>query len=115
MSYDLLVWEGPRPGNAQHLRETLDKIYERRERGEKPDPPSPKIAEFTAALLRRWPDIEDSDSPWSASGAGHADGSILSVHIQWGREQEVSEFVAGLAQVFGLVCYDCQRGKGLRP
>ncbi|MGM7648890.1 hypothetical protein ACSVDM_28605 [Nocardia sp. JW2] len=115
MSYDLLVWEGPRPGNAQHLRETLDQISERHSRAHKPDPASPKIAEFVAALLRRWPDIEHPASPWSVSGTGYVDGPILSVHIQRGRAQEVSEFVAGLAQVFGLVCYDCQRGRGLRP
>ncbi len=115
MSYDLLVWEGSRPGDARELRETLDEIRDRSERGGQPDPPSPRIAEFIEALLRRWPDGEGAASPWSVSGTGYADGSVLSVHIQWSREEEVSEFVAGLAQVFGLVCYDFQRGRGLRP
>ncbi|WP_157225001.1 hypothetical protein [Nocardia thailandica] len=114
MSYDLLVWDGPRPDNAQDLRDTLDKIGERHARDRKPDAPSATIAEFVAALLRRWPDVEVPGSPWAASGTGHADGSILDVHIRWGREHEVSEFVAGLAQVFGLVCFDCQQGE-LRP
>ncbi|MEU4319644.1 hypothetical protein AB0F85_07210 [Nocardia fluminea] len=119
MSYHMRIWEGKRPSSAAHPDEVLLRMGDladgRYLRGEDPDPPNPKIAEFIAALLRRWPDIEEEGSPWSSSGTGYADGPTLTVHIQWGREEEVSEFVAGLAMVYGLVCYDCQPGRGLRP
>lgn len=119
MSYDSKIWEGERPSSAEDLHEILDRMGDRANdrylRGEEPDPPSPKIAEFIAALLRRWPYCGQEGSPWSSSGTGYTDGPTLTVRIQWGREQEVSEFVAGLAKVYGLVCYDCQQGRGLRP
>ncbi|MFI6047688.1 hypothetical protein ACIA8C_39145 [Nocardia sp. NPDC051321] len=118
MSYDLQIWEGERPSSDAELRRVLDRISEDMERrvvaGEPPDPPSPAIVDFVQSLLRRWPDCGQEGSPWSAGGTGDADGSSLTVLIQWGREAEVSEFVAGLAQVHGLVCYDCQSGR-LRP
>lgn len=117
MSYDLKIWEGETPSSHAELHRVLDRISEDMERragaGEPPDPPSPAIADFIQALLRRWPDSDD-DSPWSAGGTGDADGSSLTVLIQWGREAEVSEFVAGLAKVHGLLCYDCQSAR-LRP
>lgn len=118
MSYDLRIWEGEEPSSNAELRRTLDRISEDTERrvvaGEPLDPPSPAIASFVQALLRRWPDCGKEGSPWSSGRTGDAHGSTLHMHIRWGREAEVSEFVAGLAKVHGLVCYDCQTNR-LRP
>ncbi|MEV0760417.1 hypothetical protein [Nocardia sp. NPDC050435] len=117
MSYDLRIWEGDQP-RTDEVRGVMDRFADESERrllaGEPPEPPSPKIAEFVQALLRRWPDCGEEGSPWSRGGTGDAEGSRLYVYIQWGREAEVSEFVAGLAKVYGLNCYDCQTGR-LRP
>ncbi|WP_433672171.1 hypothetical protein ACQP06_11320 [Nocardia sp. CA-136227] len=119
MSYDLDIWEADRTrSDADHWYE-LDRINEDQSerilKGAKPYPlpPSSKISDFTQALLRRWPEDEE-DSPWSCGGAGDADGSFVCVRIQWGREDEVSAFVAGLAKVYGLVCHDRQTGR-FRP
>ncbi|MEU7145016.1 hypothetical protein ABZ942_36625 [Nocardia sp. NPDC046473] len=118
MSFDMLVWEGERPDNDADLHNVLDSLSRYREgrvvRNERPDPPSPKIADFVQALLRRWRDCGEEGSPWSCGGTGDADGSSLNIYIRWGREDEVAPFVAGLAKVHGLVCYDQQQGC-LRP
>ncbi|MFE5460021.1 hypothetical protein [Nocardia sp. NPDC056564] len=118
MSYDLRIWAGAKPGSDADLRRVLDRISGDNERrvvaGDPLYPASPAIADFVQALLRRWPDCGEPGSPWSSGGTGDAHGPSLEVHIRWGREAEVSEFVAGLAEVHGLVCYDCQTDR-LRP
>ncbi|GAB2678704.1 hypothetical protein [Nocardia goodfellowii] len=118
MSYDLEIWEGEQPCCATNLRKTLDAMSDASEqrylRGEASELPSPKIKDFVEALLRRWPDCGEDASPWSSAGTGHAEGSSLHINIQWGRQDEVSTFVAGLAKVHGLNCYDPQQNR-LRP
>ncbi|MFF2085935.1 hypothetical protein ACFVVM_19325 [Nocardia sp. NPDC058176] len=117
MSFDLVVWEGERPGtdvDAMAVVTSLSEYLEGRlVRDVRADPPTPPIAEFVAALLRRWPD-SDASSPWATSGTGDADGSSLQINIRWGPHDEVAAFVAGLAKVHGLVCFDPQVGR-LRP
>lgn len=117
MSYDLRIWEGSRPSDDAELRSVLDSLSEAEERRVLAEaaaaPPTPAVADFIEALLRRWPDCGEG-GPWSSSPRQSAHGSHLYINIQWGRETEVSEFVAGLAKVWGLNCYDCQQGR-LRP
>lgn len=112
-----MIWEGEQPTSDADACAIMiarsEDIEARLDRGEDPAPPTPEIADFTAALLRRWPDSGDN-TPWAVSGAGYADGSSLSVHIRWGDHDEVSTFVAGLAKAHGLICYDPQQGR-LRP
>ncbi|MFI1237134.1 hypothetical protein [Nocardia salmonicida] len=96
MSYDLDIWEGEQPTSDAELRQKIIDIGDMHDgrylRDEQPDPPTPKIAEFMQALLRRWPDVSEEGSPWKVGGAGDADGPTL----------------------HGLVCLDCQTGR-LRP
>ena len=109
MSFDLAVWEGERPASdADALRE-----YERRmdalESGET-EPPTPAIAAFVAALLERWPDLDDDEaSPWAGSPLiADASGSTFYTGMAWSRADEAGAFVAATARAHGLVCFDPQ-------
>ncbi|MFF2550760.1 hypothetical protein ACFVUS_07150 [Nocardia sp. NPDC058058] len=118
MSYDLVIWEDEPPCCEVSLFKTLNAMSDASEqrclRGEADEPPTAKIADFVQALLRRWPDCGEEGSVWSCSGTGHIDGRSLNVRTQWDTAAEVSAFVAGLAKVHGLNCYDPQQGR-LRP
>jgi hypothetical protein len=68
MSYDLAVWERPRPANNQAALETHIELMDRSEALAEPEEPSPAIAAHIQGLLERWPDITEEaskDSPWS--------------------------------------------------
>ncbi len=96
------------------MLDSLSEVEERRVLAEEPAaPPTAAIADFIQALLRRWPDVGQR-SPWSSRLTQSANGSVLYVNIRWGEETKVSEFVAGLAKVWGLNCYDGQQDR-LRP
>ena len=71
MSYDLAVWEGPRPESdavaavefARRVSE-MDRLYDA---GEPMTEPSAAIREFVATVEERYPDDEDDPgaSPWA--------------------------------------------------
>jgi hypothetical protein len=68
MSYAMSVWEGEPPADDEAARATCRALYEQHVKREYPTPPTSKIAEFVAILVRRWPDPEealDDDSPWA--------------------------------------------------
>ncbi|MFC1410309.1 hypothetical protein ACEZCY_13680 [Streptacidiphilus sp. N1-12] len=89
MSFDLGVWfEGERPSRA-----------------------AAAVAGFYAALVAKFPEVEDvgdESSPWSA-GLDVDDGCVL-MAMQWGRAAEVAPRVVELAGQSGLICFDPQAG-----
>src|SRR5690349_14735494 len=67
MSFDLAVWEGPRPATDEDAAEVHEQLMERLE-SDWSAPPTPAIVSYVAALTARWPDIDapgGEDSPWS--------------------------------------------------
>ncbi|WP_127480686.1 hypothetical protein [Nocardioides pantholopis] len=119
MTYDLAVWEGPRPESDESAAICFAQLLDRPES----DPhatadPTPAIRAYVDALLARWPDItEDAgeDSPWADGPLiGNASGSSIHFSLVWSAAEEASEFAARLAHDHGLVCYDPQR-EALRP
>ena len=91
MSFDLAVWEGPRPATDAEAADVHERLMERFESDES-QPPTPAIVSYVAALTARWPDIDapgGEDSPWS-------------------RAEEVAEVASRIAAEHGLVCFDPQ-------
>ena len=99
MSFDLAVWEGPRPTSDAAAGEVFARLLAALDAGES-EPPTPGIAAFVDALLARWPDLDvDESSPWSAT---HLIGDAS------GRADEAGAFIAATAREHGLACYDPQ-------
>lgn len=117
VSYDLTVWEGPRPADAAAADDRYEQIVAVLESGQT-QPPTPAIRAYVDALLERWPDITDDggeDSPWADGPLiGNANGSFIYFAMVWSRCEEASEFAARTAAAHGLICYDPQ-SQTLRP
>ena len=118
MSYDLAVWKGDRPADDVAAREQYLHLYDRYIRSQQLLPPTPRIATYAGALLRRYPDIDSEigeDSPWAdAPLVGDASGPLIYFGIVYSQCDEVSAWASQLAAEHGLVCYDPQLDK-LRP
>ena len=112
MSFDLAVWEGPRPRSDAEAAEHFDDLVAQAEDDTDPRPPTPAIAAFVEALAERHPELtaeSGDESPW-ASGPliGGASGSSLHLNVVWSRAAETAASVADLAADHGLVCFDPQ-------
>ena len=111
MTFDLAVWEGERPATDEAAAEIYEQLMDRLEQGEL-EPPTERIRTYIAALLARWPDIDQEggeDSPWADSPLiENAFGSAIYFAMVWSRADEAGEFAARTAQQHGLVCYDPQ-------
>ncbi|WP_340540911.1 hypothetical protein [Nocardioides sp. GXZ039] len=120
MSFDLAVWEGPRPASDEEAAQVYEQLMERMETAidDDPVPPSPRIRSYVDALLARWPDLTDDgseDSPWADGPMiANAFGEAIYFSMVWSRAEEASEFAARTAAEHGLVCFDPQ-SEALRP
>ena len=117
MSYDLLVWEGPRPADDVEAAEVSERLMALVE-ADDAAPPTEVITEFVDQLLRRWPDITKDTgevSPWADGPMiGNASGSMIYFSMVFSMADEASAFAAELAQRLGLQCFDPQLEQ-LRP
>ncbi|MDG4829058.1 hypothetical protein O7627_07025 [Solwaraspora sp. WMMD1047] len=118
MSYDLAIWEGERPADNEMAGRMFASLYLRYIDSDDLQPPTDRIRAYAAALLDRYPDIDDdagADSPWSTAPlANEAVGPLMYFPMVWSRCEEVSAWAAQLAAEHGLVCYDPQL-ECLRP
>lgn len=118
MSYDLAVWEGDKPADNAIAGEVFTQLYDRYIDTDEESPPSPRIAEYVAALLARWVDLtedEEDTSPWSTGPLiDEAAGPLIYFPMRYSMAEEASAYAAELAASMGLVCFDPQAG-GLRP
>jgi hypothetical protein len=112
MTFDLAVWEGPRPETDEAASIVYGQLMDRMETGELDAEPTPRIHAYVDALLSHWPDITEesgADSPWADSPLiGNAFGDAIYFAMVWSRADEAAEFAARLADQHGLVCYDPQ-------
>lgn len=116
VSFDLAVWEGPRPSSDDEALATYESLYEKwfgRERDESLDNrPTPGIFEYIEALLARWPDITTDageSSPWADGPIiNNAAGNFFYFSMVWSRAEEAAAFCADTARTRGLVCFDPQ-------
>lgn len=117
MSFDLVIWEGPRPASDEEAAAQHERLAELEEEGVQEEP-TPGIRAFVDALLARWPDIHldaGEHSPWSDGPLiANASGGSIHLAMQWSRAEEASAFVVSTAVEHGLVCFDPQ-SETLRP
>jgi hypothetical protein len=114
MSFNLAVWEGPRPGtNADALAE-FERLYAEYMEGESVAPTA-RVKAFIAAITAKYPDLVDlpddqvDDGVWSDGPLiNNASGPLFYFGIVWSRVEEVAPFVAEVARSEGLVCFDPQ-------
>jgi hypothetical protein len=118
MSIDMAVWEGERPSSDDEALQMFEALYERYVEREPGGEPMPKIREFVAALLERFPDFDDLDddeadeSPWADSPLiGNASGPLFyfSMVVNEAAE-EAWDLALQTAERLDLVAFDPQSG-----
>ena len=118
MSYDLAVWEGPRPKDDTAALETYLSLYDRYVDTDETFEPTPAIRRYVEALLARWPDIttdDGEDSPWSGGPMiDNAAGPFFYFGMGGSQLDDASQFAAEVAAAHGLNCFDPQ-SEALRP
>lgn len=74
--------------------------------------PSEKMLNFVDALLRKYPDLtETDDTVWSDGPLrGNIIGQFINLGIMWSGYEEAIPFVIATAHSFHLHCYDPQDG-----
>jgi hypothetical protein len=115
MSFDMSVWQGEPPADDAAARTTFRALYGKYIEREYPTPPTSKIAEFVAILVKRWPDDTDEafdESPWAAAPLiREASGPVMYFAISYSRADEAASFAAATAAQLGLVCFNPQEGR----
>ena len=117
MSYDLAVWEGPRPTSNAHALRVFRVLYDRLFNGAEHVPPSPSIQSYVARLVDRWPDVDsgaegDEQGPWPYQPLiGNAAGPLIYFAVRASRAADVAGYAVALAAEAGLVCFDPQTGE----
>jgi hypothetical protein len=114
----MAVWEGERPSSDEEAAQTFETLYERYVEGEPDSEPTPRIAEFVAALLERFPDFDDLDddeaerSPWADSPLiGNATGPLVYFSMVTNEAAEKAwDLAVRTAERLGLVAFDPQSG-----
>lgn len=116
MSYDLAVWNGPRPASAAEAgveyERRMEALYASLSDSAGRTPPSAPIRAFVDAVVARFPEL-DMDSgpecPWaSAPLIDEAVGDIIYFPMTYSGAEFARDPVAEVAASLGLVCYDPQ-------
>lgn len=120
MSYNLAVWDGPRPESNEAAGAAFLKLAAHWFDGQPADPsPTAPIRSYVEALLDRWPDItEDAgeDSPWADGPLiNNAAGPLFYFAMVYSQAEEAVSFAAQLAAERGLICFDPQAEALLMP
>ncbi|GAA4632442.1 hypothetical protein GCM10023196_065910 [Actinoallomurus vinaceus] len=112
MSYDVAVWEGPRPSDDREAAEVHERLYADYLDADEIEPVLDVVRRFVEVLTRQWPDTNTGDdTPWAGVPLlKGASGPYVYLSISWSAAEEVSAFVADVADQFGLVCFDPQAG-----
>lgn len=103
MSYNVAVWEGPRPINNSAAGVEFDRLMDVAEAQDAP--PTPRIVAFVKALLALWP---DGASPWALEPMRDACGPIVFLGVRFDDAEGALPLIAGTAHRRGLVCFGPQ-------
>jgi len=112
MSYDLAIWDGPRPASDHDAGERHGQLYEKYIENEYQTEVSERLKELIGHLTEQWPEEGvDDDSPWAAGPLiNEASGPYMYLALAWKAADSVSGFIAQVAGVLDLVCFDPQTG-----
>jgi hypothetical protein len=117
VSFDLAVWEGPKPQTDTDALAEFERLYAEHIGSGSNEAPSPAIREFVAAITTDHPDLTDlpddeiDEGVWSDGPLiNNARGPFFYFGIVWSRAEDVAPTVARIAAKRGLVCFDPQAG-----
>ena len=116
MSYDLAVWEGPRPATAAdaaaEYEKRMDAMEQELDGPGDPPPPTPGIRGFVEDALAQYPELTENsgpECPWaSAPLIGEAMGDLIYFPMTFSGAEYARDVIAEIAHARGLVCYDPQ-------
>lgn len=116
MSYDLAVWKGSLPADAEaaaaEYGRRMDAMEAALEQDGLREPATPAIHAFVEAALVRYPalDGESGDEcPWASSPLiGEAVGDLIYFPMTFSGAVYARDVLAEIAELHGLVCYDPQ-------
>lgn len=109
MSFDLAFWHSPQPASAAEAQRIYVGLCEQNGAAATP---TPKIAEFIAAVVQKYPQIDDwpeddiDSCPWSIAFDQSPGGVVIC--MVWSVGDEVVNFLLEQASRCGLVAYDPQ-------
>jgi hypothetical protein len=114
VSYDLVVWRGPRPNDAVEAARFYEAHMRAVEDGEAP--PSRAIQSFLDEVTDRIPAERDPlvGSAWAGSAWDDAVGDVAILTFRPDRAGVVLDVCGRVAAEHGLVCYDPQTGSLVR-
>jgi AcrR family transcriptional regulator len=113
MSFDIAVWEGPRPASDQEAEALFADLADRYLEGD-PSAPTEAIVAFVRELVEVYPDDlpderVDDECIWASMPVlGDAAGPIAYLTIRWSDAERATPTIAALARRRGLVCFDPQ-------
>jgi hypothetical protein len=115
MSYDLAVWVGPRPANAEAADAEFARRMDAMEEQIGSDAelaPAPELMAFVEAALARYPELDENsgpECPW-ASGplSGEIVGDLIYFPMTFSGAEYARDVLAELVASRALVCYDPQ-------
>ena len=114
MSYDLAVWNGPRPPDDEAAGEVYDELTAWFDDDDdvEPEPATPPIRAFLAELLERYPGLGtagDEASPWAVGPEpGDVNGDFVYLTMTYSGAGRCLEWIVAAALRRGLVVYDPQ-------
>ena len=116
MTYDLAVWEGPKPADnaraATEYERRMDAMEEALAAREDTPAPTPAIQAFLGAALARFPELnQDSgrDCPWATAPLkDEAIGDLIHFPMTFSGAEYARDPLAEIADSLGLVCFDPQ-------
>ena len=84
---------------------------------EQAEPPHAALLAFVAALLARYPDLDDENETCWAAGPLRDEilGRFINVAVVWSQADEAWTFFRETARVHGLICYDPQTDRVYPP
>ncbi|MEU8890471.1 hypothetical protein [Streptomyces sp. NPDC048442] len=113
MSYDLAVWEGPRPSDDAVAVNVFDAL--RAACMGQSIPPTDLIRQLVGDLVERWPDLGQGDEeaddaiPWSTGPLiSEASGPLIYFGMVFSKYDQAAEFAVERARALGHVCFDPQ-------
>ncbi|HSX67605.1 hypothetical protein [Nocardioides sp.] len=116
MSYDLAVWDGPKPASnadaSAEYERRMDAMEEALDGSDEPAAPTERIKAFVEAALARFPELDDNsgpECPWASSPLeGEAVGDLIYLPMTFSGAEYARDVLAEIADSLGLVCFDPQ-------
>lgn len=116
MSYDLAVWDGPKPADDElalaEYERRMDAMEQALDDGDTDLEPTPAIQAFVDAALSLFPELDEEsgpECPWASSPLeAEAVGDFIYFPLTFSGAEYARDPLAEVADSLGLVCFDPQ-------